>query len=72
MFGKKKKSYGSIMSAFSKVVTDLKDVVEKEETNVVKLTEKRKIIDYDINTSEKEINNCNTAIENVQNMFPDV
>ncbi len=73
LFKKKEvKSYGSIMGAFTVIVNDLKEVVEKEEGNVVTLKQKRDVIDENINNSENEIENCSIAIGNVGNMFPNI
>lgn len=70
--GKKVKTYGSVMTAFSTIVTDLKEVVSREEANVNFLAAQREEIDERINDSELEIGNCSLAIDNVKNMFPNM
>ena len=69
---KKVKNYGTVMSAFSVIVNDLKEITDREKENVNDLVEEREAIDTLIDTSEKEIQNCSTVIENVQNMFPNL
>ena len=79
LFGKKVegkkvevKNYGSVMEAFSTVIVDLKEVTEREERNVSVLESERSEIESQIEASRNEIDNCSTAIDNVQGMFPNL
>ncbi|RLA58208.1 MAG: hypothetical protein DRQ78_12450 [Epsilonproteobacteria bacterium] len=72
MFGKKKKSYGSVMASFSEVVVDLQEISDREEVNIGVLAEEHEKIERKITTSKAEMANCQTAIDNVRDMFPNI
>jgi len=69
---KKKKNYAKVMSSFTQVVTDLQEISDREESNIEAFIEKRNDINSKIDTSEAEMKNCKTAIDNVRNIFPNV
>ena len=73
MFGRKKiKSYNSVMASFSEVVTDLQEISDREEVNIDILVDAQEEIERKITVSKAEMANCQTAIDNVRNMFPNV
>lgn len=67
---KKIKSYSSVLGQFRNAINDMKEIVNREAQSVGNLQVKKEEIDRQIVVADQEIRDCQTAIQNIDNMFP--
>ena len=71
MFGKKKiKSYSSVLGQFKTSIIDMEEIVAREKQSKADLELEKEKIDREILVSVTEIDDCQTAIQNIGGMFP--
>lgn len=72
LIGKKKevKSYSTVLGQFRTAIDDMSEIVQREIESKADLKVKKEEIDLQINVADQEINDCQTAIQNIGDMFP--